>query len=403
MLARYWAADETASLVQEKRDTDRFNTRLDELTNKEESLTIEEEAEKRQLLGDIQPDFPPLPASWAGKYEQVLGRPLEISKPQRRKRSGQAIDFNRSLTSPAADIEIKREPEMFDKADIEMFDQEGFDRLRHHSDYGNEQNSHHHVRHDSGPFGGRKELRVSLTNVMEHPQVKKDLAETGSIISNQSRPSSGLMSPDLASPDQNGIFVGLKFARSHSGRWSASLKRDILSDEDEGEITNEFDRLVHMQAKRLKDSRTLREKSESPGSQSDESEDEEFSLADVGGNNPAVRSMLENDDMEEDDDDMQDELRFDNQSRISFDRFDTSHLRFGSEGGGLYSASPHLGSETGGGDTDSVQNAINSILDLHDRGGVQTPDDLNNLTGLLDRMEQTEDTTSIDAAVNSIL
>merc|ERR1712018_383881 len=71
--------------------------------------------------------------------------------------------------------------------------------------------------------------------------------------------------------------------------------------------------------------------------------------------------------------DDEDELRFDAQSRTSFDRFDPTGLRFHGE-------SPALGSEQGN-DNDSVQNAINSILDLHDRGGVQTPDDLNNLHG----------------------
>ena len=126
----------------------------------------------------------------------------------------------------------------------------------------------------------------------------------------------------------------------------------------------------------------------------DDSEDEEFSLADVGGNNAAVRSMLENDD-DMDDDEMQDELRFDNQSRTSFDHFEASHMRFN----GAY-PSPNLGSEPR--DTDSVQNAINSILDLHDRGGVQTPDDLKNLTGLLDSMES-DPSDSTNTAVNSIL
>jgi len=50
-----------------------------------------------------------------------------------------------------------------------------------------------------------------------------------------------------------------------------------------------------------------------------------------------------------------------------------------------------------------VQNAINSILDLPDRGGVQTPDDLNNLHGLLESMERDHSDPTLDAAVNSIL
>merc|ERR1719251_894205 len=122
---------------------------------------------------------------------------------------------------------------------------------------------------------------------------------------------------------------------------------------------------------------------------SDESDDEDSNLADVGGNNAAVQSMLENDD----DDDMdleEDELRFGSQSRLSLDTFDQT-LRYS----GSY-PSPGLGSDSW--DNDSVQNAINSILDF-DRVGVETPDDLRNLTGLLDAM----DNSDTQSAVNSIL
>jgi len=69
----------------------------------------------------------------------------------------------------------------------------------------------------------------------------------------------------------------------------------------------------------------------------------------------------------------------------------------GIAGGGSRRNTPN--SEAG--DNDSVQNAINSILDMHDRGGMQTPDDLNNLTGLLDSIEDDDD-PNLDAAVKSI-
>merc|ERR1712083_781558 len=174
-----------------------------------------------------------------------------------------------------------------------------------------------------------------------------------------------------------------KFNRTMSGRWSANLKREKEEEEEEGDW-DEQGLGMQQPAKRMREY-------ESQGSQSDESEDEEFSLADVGGGNAAVQNMLDNDDMDDDD-----ELRFDTQSRTSFDRFDPSGLRF-------HGDSPALGSEQGN-DNDSVQNAINSILDLPDRGGVQTPDDLNNLTGLLDSMESDEQADPIiDAAVASIL
>merc|ERR1712106_83604 len=262
-------------------------------------------------------------------------------------------------------IEIKREPEIVVKKEIEMFDDhlEMGNRMRHQSNPNpGDLFSGNRSRNSSGAMS-KKELRVSLTNVMDHPQVKRDLAESGSVISSSSRPHSAA---DLTSPDQNGSFVGLKFNRTMSGRWSASLKRDVPED-DNGEYN------IMQMSKRMREAHPM-SKTESQGSLSDDSEDEEFSLADVGGNNAAVRSMLENDD------EMEDELRFDNQSRTSFDHFDPSHMRLN----GAFN-SPSLGSEPR--DTDSVQNAINSILDLHDRGGVQTPDDLKNLTGLLDSMQ----------------
>merc|ERR1719245_2393878 len=173
---------------------------------------------------------------------------------------------------------------------------------------------------------------------------------------------------------------------SSQGRWSASLKRD--APEDDADDYN-----MMQISKRMKETHQIG-KTSSQGSISDDSEDEEFSLADVGGNNAAVRSMLENDD-DMDDDEVQDELRFDNQSRTSFDHFDPTHMRLN----GAF-RSPSLGSEPR--DTDSVQNAINSILDLHDRGGVQTPDDLKNLTGLLDSMSS-DPSDRNNSQVNSIL
>jgi hypothetical protein len=74
---------------------------------------------------------------------------------------------------------------------------------------------------------------------------------------------------------------------------------------------------------------------------------------------------------------------------FEFDRFDT----------------PTMGMVVGddGGDTDSVQNAINSILDLPQDERMETPD-LNNIAGLLDSMEreQQEQDPATEAAVNSI-
>jgi len=371
MLGRMWVADERAALAREKEEFRQVCSKLDELSSKE-SLTCEEKLEQSKLLVAVEPDFPPFPDSWASKYEQVTGKSWDAYKQKNRKKSSHS--YNADSHSIDSDeeppIEIKREPEIVVKKEIEMFDDhlEMGNRMRHQSNPNpGDLFSGNRSRNSSGAMS-KKELRVSLTNVMDHPQVKRDLAESGSVISSSSRPHSAA---DLTSPDQNGSFVGLKFNRTMSGRWSASLKRDVPED-DNGEYN------IMQMSKRMREAHPM-SKTESQGSLSDDSEDEEFSLADVGGNNAAVRSMLENDD-DMDDDEMQDELRFDNQSRTSFDHFDPSHMRLN----GAFN-SPSLGSEPR--DTDSVQNAINSILDLHDRGGVQTPDDLKNLTGLLDSME----------------
>merc|ERR1712115_210935 len=113
---------------------------------------------------------------------------------------------------------------------------------------------------------------------------------------------------------------------------------------------------------------------------------EDFSLADVGGDNAAVQSMLENDDDQDDLDHVEDELRFvNNPSRLSLDTFDPR-----------YNLSPGVLTSADSRDNESVNNAIHSILD-YDRGAVQTPEDLKNLTGLLDSDSATQN------AVNSML
>ena len=393
MLARHWEADERASLAREKEEARQVGSRLEELQKKQAEcgLTGEEQVEQVQLTTRAEPDFGPLPEHWATRYEAVLGRPFESQRA--RHRTSQPAGSMRPPSSaslpPPPDIEIKREPDLFDRGELDLFSQELGLRLRHGSNSSLESGFEHKVRFrtDSGSRSrnssgalARKELRVSLTNVMGG---RREGGDSPLLQLPSSRPSS----TELSSLEQGPGFLGLKFNRTMSGRWSASLKREKEEEEEEDEEEEEAgegweERMGLQPPKRMREY-------ESQGSQSDESEDEEFSLADVGGNNAAVRSMLENDDLDED------ELRFGAQSRTSFDRFDPSGLRFTGE-------SPALGSEQGN-DNDSVQNAINSILDLHDRGGMQTPDDLNNLHGLLESMENDHGDPTLDAAVNSIL
>merc|ERR1719410_2437325 len=158
-------------------------------------------------------------------------------------------------------LEIKKEPNDHD-SEVEM----SF-RSRHGSS--NSEQLLERVRSrnsSSGTSASRKEVRVNLTNILDPSQARKEFNE----LTKSFRPPS----TDLLTGDKN--FVGLKFNRSMSGRWSASLKRDAaeLSDDNGDEkkmkVDKDFD--------------------------DDSSEDEDFSLADVGGNNAAVQSMLENDD-----------------------------------------------------------------------------------------------------------
>jgi hypothetical protein len=373
MLARLWEADERAGLGREKEEARRSAGRLEELERRRgPGLTAEEQAEQAELVAAAEPDFGPLPESWAARYEAVLGRPFQ-PEPARPRRQPATVPPPPS-PPPAPDIEIKREPgDLFQPGDLNLFGQELGLRLQHGSGSSSEAAAELKVRFRSGS-GGRS--RPDSSGRREAGRGSPSLSRASST--------------ELGS-EPGASFLGVKFSRTMSGRWSqASLKREKEEEEEEDEEEEmEDEDEEEDEGSGLQPPKRMREY-ESQGSQSDESEDEEFTLADVGGNNAAVRNMLENDDMDD-----EDELRFETQSRTSFDRFDPSSLRF-------HGDSPALGSEQGN-DNDSVQNAINSILDLHDRGGVQTPDDLNNLHGLLERMEADHSDATLDAAVNSIL
>jgi hypothetical protein len=107
--------------------------------------------------------------------------------------------------------------------------------------------------------------------------------------------------------------------------------------------------------------------------------DEEFSLRDVDAAK-AVGNILEGDSHEDDDDEE--------------DEDDDDALR-----------GHHDVIFAADGDPDSVQNAINSILDTLPQGDrIHTPD-INNITGLLDSIDDdnvSESDAATEAAVNSI-
>merc|ERR550525_1256412 len=306
MLARHWEADERASLSREKEEAKKTTSRLEELEQKT-GLTAEERLEVVQLKSQAEPKFGPVPESWAARYEAVLGRPFESERA--RSRSWLEASEQQTLNSdssdrqpPPPDIEIKREPDLFDRGELDLFSQDLGLRLRHGSNSSLESDQKVRFRTESGGSRlsntsgslAKKEVRVSLTNVLS----SRPGSGTDSPLVPSSRPSS----TDLSSMDQGAGFLGIKFNRTMSGRWSANLKREKEEEEEEGDW-DEQGLGMQQPAKRMREY-------ESQGSQSDESEDEEFSLADVGGNNAAVQNMLENDDMDED------ELRFDSQSRV---------------------------------------------------------------------------------------
>ena len=294
------------------------------------------------------PDLKPLPDSWAAKYEQIVGQSWESYK-LRHKPEIKTMDqddddefdeddFN-NLDHDDQIPDVKPEPKEEDSdIEIPLRNRNFSSNSEAFSETSRSRNS------SSGQAHSRKDIRVNLSNILDANSARKEFIE----MTRSLRPSSS----ESMSNDKS--FVGLKFNRSHSGRWSAaSLKREAEEIGDGG----------HHNEKRIKIDNDFDD---------DTSDDEDFSLADVGGNNDAVqRMMLENDEDEEDDDDAgdeeDDELRFSNPSRLSLDTFDHR-----------YNPSPGLL---------SGDNGLGAILDF-DRGAVQTPEDLKNLTGLLDSMDQ---------------
>jgi len=400
MLGRQWVAAEKQDLAKEKEELTQINNRLDELRALE-TRTEEQIQEERELLQKLQPDFPGVPNSWSDKFQEVMGRPLENEINAKEKSYND--DTVRWDNSDAEDDDAKSN---------KLLDHRGEpskpNELKDHKEQyveGSEINwgsSSDRSRQDSG--SKLKDVRVSLTNVMSQRGVKRELEETGSLISMSPRPDS----IEPSSPGSDSHHIGLKFNRTMSGRWSAQLKQDDDSEDNDDDDYDGFSAFPnHLSGFNPRSgeeggsvysgsplfeppSKILRKSNESD-------DDQDFSLADVAGSSAAVGYLV--DDLNDDDD-----LRFNSPSAASLERFGSATpSRFGSATPsrfGMDCATPNLDSEPA--DNDSVQNAINSILDLPDRGGVQTPDDLNNLTGLLDSMESDEVDPSLDAAVASI-
>ena len=374
MLGRMWVAEEKAALAKEKEEYRTKFNRLLELDRRREALTWEERAEQARLARWVeQPDMPALPDSWAERYERVVGRSWENYKQQFKRDLNEDLesqpdspeeeaDIEPEPEKPAVGVNVEDEVEIKSEPQDQESDAESFFRDRHVSSNSDMFSDRCRSRNSSsGTVSSRTQLKINLP--MDPSQIRSEFND----LSSQARKAEQSLRPQ--SSDSDKTFVGLKFNRMGSGRWSASLKRDSP---EVGEFSQDHKR------QKL-----------DPDFEDDSSEDEEFSLADVGGNNAAVQSMLENDDDDDDQDDLDqvdDELRFvNNPSRLSLDTFDP---RYNLSPGVLHSADSR--------DNEAVNNAITSILDF-DRGTVATPEDLKHLTGLLDSDAATQ------SAVNSIL
>ena len=373
MLGRMWVAEEKAALAREKEEYRTKFNRLLELDRRQEPLSRDETAEQARLARWVEkPDMPALPDSWAERYERVVGRSwasykLQCPRERHTEHPGTEPD------SPEPEPEIEPEPEKpVEEEDVDIksepqdqeSDVDSLFRERHASSNSDIFSDRCRSRNSSsGTVSSRTQLKINLP--MDPSQLRSEFKD----LSQQARKAELSLRPQ--SSDSEKTFVGLKFNRMGSGRWSASLKRDAA---EIGEFTQHH--------KRRKLDRDFDD---------DSSDDEDFSLADVGGDNAAVQSMLENDDDDEVDDQddldhVEDELRFvNNPSRLSLDTFDPR-----------YNLSPGVLTSADSRDNESVTNAIHSILE-YDRGAVQTPEDLKNLTGLLDSDSATQN------AVNSIL
>ena len=256
-------------------------------------------------------------------------------------------------------------------------------------------------------------------------------------------PMSSEMNDNDTNKAANGNFLGLKFSRNLSGTWNMKQKSENnrasveeVDEYDEFEsIKNELNTFDHhsttstpmeimstsIKTMGLHSSlNTVSGATFKPVEDSDD--DEEFSLRDVDTAR-AVGSILEGAD---DDDDMDDDTNDDDSRHVTgihdaVDNDDLSHhvLSVNSHDHHddhqdiFYDDAQQLVVGAGfddAGDNNSVQNAINSILDTLPQGERMETPDLNNITGFLDSIDDVTDGVHeperdpvTEAAVNSIL
>ena len=386
MLARLWDSDERQSLTNEK-----------------------EEVKRGEIL-----ELPSLPEAWSRKYEEQYGnKPLDgIKKNDLALQVGEQklelLPLIKKLPDQAEYVAFSG------RKNIEEREHDVIDLLYDDDD---------DVNDDAGVIEASKTNRC-LDNE-----------------ANQNQPTDQ-NDGNISGKTTQGSFLGLKFSRNTSGTWNMkqqneqneSSNRDSIeeineaNDYDEFEsIRNELSTFDDIASSSISSSNRLfnmhhKEKSISMTSATfkpveDSDEDEEFSLRDVDTAR-AVGSILEgaDDDIEDDtpDDDSHDttgihhNVGHDNISHHSMEVnshhdehqdifYDDSHQLVG------------VGVDDTG-DNDSVQNAINSILDTLPQGERMETPDLNNITGFLDSIDDVTDGVHdqerdpvTEADVNSIL
>ena len=381
MLARLWDSDERQSLSREK--------------------------EEHKTAGKI-PKFPSLPESWKGKYVELTGhQPPE--------------------GGTAGLLEQEEEEEAKAVADEENGPTEGLDNgtlvpedivvpgvagklpvSNQPGDQNKQPSQQGLIPQDLGPPILEPQIQLPT-----QPEPFDPNAAPAITSSSKGGSGVGIIDPaEIEDSSDESKFLGLKFARSHSGNWMSREGEDnndsvsssvtgvaVPKDSSQDEAYDEFSAIqmamsdlnpspdvggVNGAGKAQLASVEQEKKKMTVSSYEDLNEEEEFSLKSISTSaSDAVGSILDA------------EARSGGRTGTSgggedfeFDRFDTPTIGM-------------VGDD--GGDNDSVQNAINSILDLPQDERMETPD-LNNIAGLLDSMEreQQEQDPATEAAVNSI-
>lgn len=246
---------------------------------------------------------------------------------------------------------------------------------------------------------------------------------------------------NISNKTTQGSFLGLKFSRNMSGTWNMKQQNEE-SNRDSVEEINGVDEYDEFES--IKNELNTFDNCNSSSSitssnkilnmhnpentisgttfkpEEDSDEDEEFSLRDVDTAR-AVGSILESADDDIDDETPEDDSHHTNGiHHVGVGHDDISHH--------VMSVNPHHHHDdhqdifyddsqqlVGGGfddtgDNNSVQNAINSILDTLPQGERMETPDLNNITGFLDSIDDVTDSVHdqerdpvTEAAVNSIL